>query len=164
MKSNHIVILKQGENKKRNRQIELKKRLGSLPTDSAHDYLLYKMENKPRSTSKSADKSVNLNFSRSYLAPASTNHRSGSGERIKPLSGKMKPTKSSNPQIPLLKIEKAASNYGSRNTHYHSADRDLRRTKTASKNKSYLFDYLNQKHQPLKAESLGKLERSIKEK
>ena len=151
MKSNHIVILKPGESKKRNQQLELKKRLGSLPTDTAHDYLLYKMENKPRSTSKSADKSVNLNFSRSYLVPNSTNHRSNSGDKIKPLSGKLKQTKISNAQIPLLKIEKAASSYASRSTHYHSADRDLRRTKTASKNKSYLFEYLNQKHQPLKA-------------
>lgn len=79
MKSNHIILPKQAQDKKKNRQIELKKRLGSLPTDNAHDYLLYKMENKPRSTSKSADKSVNLNFSKSYLAPASTNHRSNSG-------------------------------------------------------------------------------------
>ena len=109
------------------------------------------MENKPRSTSKSADKSVNLNFSRSYLVPQSTNHRSTSGDRIKPLSGKIKSTKSGNTPIPLLKIERATPHQTSKYTHYHSADRDLKKSKTTSKNKSYLFDYLNQKNNPYKA-------------
>ena len=104
MKSNPVIVLKQDHHRKKNRPGELKRKLGSLPTDSAHDYLIYKLENKPRSTSKSADKSVNLNFSKSYLAPHSTNNRSTSGDRIKPLSGKIKATKSGNTQIPLLKI------------------------------------------------------------
>ena len=163
MKSNPVIVLKQDHHRKKNRPGELKRKLGSLPTDSAHDYLIYKLENKPRSTSKSADKSVNLNFSKSYLALHSTNHRSTSGDRIKPLSGKIKATKSGNTQIPLLKIEKASPHQTSKYSHFHSADRDLRKSKTASKNKSYLFDYLNQKHHPFKAESLGKLDRSRKD-
>ena len=69
----------------------------------------------------------------------------------------MKTSKSGNTQIPLLKIEKASPHQTSKYNHYHSADRDLRKSKTTSKNKSYLFDYLNQKHHPNKAESLGKL-------
>ena len=159
MKNNPVIVLKQDNQRKKNRQIELKRKLGGLPTDSAHDYLLYKLQNKPRSTSKSADKSVNLNFSRSYLAPNSTNNRSSSGDRIKPLSGKIKPNKSGNTQIPLLKIEKASPHQTSKYNHYHSADRDIKKSKTVSKNKSYLFDYLNQKNHPYKAQSLGKLER-----
>ena len=91
--------------------------------------------------------------------PNSTNHRSSSGDRIKPLSGKIKATKSGNTPIPLLKIEKASPQQTSKYAHYHSADRELRKSKTASKNKSYLFDYLNQKNHPYKAQSLGKLDR-----
>ena len=157
MKSNPIVIFKQDNNKKRNRPAELKRQLGAVPTDPAQDYMLYKLESKQRSTSKSADKSIHFNFSKSYLAPASVNHRSTSGDKIKPLSGKIKTSKSGNSQIPLLRIEKAASHQTSKQAHYHSADRDLRKTKTPTKNKSYLIDYLSQKHRPFKAESLGKL-------
>ena len=151
MKSNPIMIVKPDSHKKRNGPLELKRKLGSLPTDSAADLYQTKIETKPRSTSKSADKSVNLNFSRSNLAPNSTNHRSSSGDRIKPLSGKIKTTKSGNTQIPLLKIEKASPHQTSKYSHYHSADRDLKKSKTVSKNKSYLFDYLSQKSHPNKA-------------
>ena len=43
MKSNPVIVLKQDSHRKRNRQVELKRKLGALPTDSAHDYLLYKL-------------------------------------------------------------------------------------------------------------------------
>ena len=121
-------------------------------------YYLYKIDSKPRSTSKSADKSISLNFSKSYLAPSNA-HRSTSGERIKPLSGKVKHNRSGNNHIPLLKIDKTGSHHTSKQGHFNSADRDLRKTKTPSKSKSYLISYLNQKSNAYKAESLGKLDK-----
>lgn len=74
MKNNPMILIKH-DHKKKNGPLELKRRLGALSTDTGNDNYLTKLETKPRSTSKSADKSINLNFSRSYLAPSQGHKR-----------------------------------------------------------------------------------------
>lgn len=115
------MLMKQDKNKQRNNPNELKHKLGSLSTDSVADYYLSKLDTKPRSTSKSADKSLSLNFSKSYLAP-SQNHRVGSGDKHKPIYGSVK-SNSGHIQVPLLRVEKPTSHQVSKNSHFHSADR-----------------------------------------
>lgn len=161
MKNNPLMLIKQ-DNKRRNTPADLKRKLGSLSTDSVADYYLAKIDIKPRSTSKSADKSISLNFSKSYLAPSHPS-RANSGERNKPASGKMKYAVNGHTQVPLLKIEKPANAQSSKPSHFHSADRDLHRTKSGNKSKSYLIDYLSQKHNSRKVESVGKLSRMKKD-
>lgn len=151
MKTNPIMIIKQDSIKKRNTPIDLKRKIGSLPVDVPKDHYLTKIESKPRSTSKSADKPINLNFSKNYLAGSKINVRSNSGDRMKSASIKSKLLNTPQGQIPLIKIDKSLSHHTSKNSHYHSADRDLRKTKAGSNNKSYLIDYLNQKQHSTKA-------------
>jgi hypothetical protein len=53
MKSNPIMIIKHDQTKKRSGPIDLKRKIGSLPFDLPNQQQLTKIDNKPRSTSKS---------------------------------------------------------------------------------------------------------------
>lgn len=63
----------------------------------------------------------------------------------------------SSPLIKIDRLEKSSQNT-SKIQHYNSTDRETKRAKTNSKGKSYLIDYLNNRNQTTKAESLGKLD------
>jgi hypothetical protein len=76
---------------------------------------------------------------------------------MKSANGKPKPLATPQAQVSLLKIDKSTSHQTSKHAHYHSADRDLRKTKINNKSKSYLIDYLNQRQHSTKADSLTKL-------
>lgn len=143
------MLIKQDKNKQRNNPNQLKHKLGSLSTDSVADYYLSKLDTKPRSTSKSADKSLSLNFSKSYLAPPQ-NKRVSSGDKHKQIYGSAK-SNSGHIQVPLLRVEKPVSHQVSKHPHFNSVDRELRKTKSGSKSKSYLIEYLSQKQYSKKA-------------
>ncbi len=53
MKSNPIMIIKHDQDKKRSGPIDLKRKIGSLPSDLINQPPINKIEIKPRSTSKS---------------------------------------------------------------------------------------------------------------
>lgn len=76
----------------------------------------------------------------------------------------MKQSKSGHVPIPYLKAEKPSSHNVSKHSHFASADRDFRKTKSGTKSKSYLIDYLSQKHNTRKTESLGKINKTTTEK
>lgn len=62
--------------------------------------------------------------------------------------------------MPVLKIDKIErpGHYNSKLNHYHSTDKEIKKGKVPnSKSKSYLIDYLNNRNQTTKAESLSKL-------
>ena len=113
---------------------------------------------KPRSNSKSAEKETAMHFSKNYIFPSKIKQRSASGERMKSANVKQKLPNNILGQAHFIKIDKSLSQHSSKNSYFHSADRDLRKTKGGSKSKSYLKDYLNQRHQSSKAESMGRLE------
>jgi len=98
-----------------------------------------------------------MHFNKNYMFPSKINQRSASGERMKTANGKSKQPNNILTHVNFIKIDKSLSQQSSKNSHYHSADRDLRKNKGGSKSKSYLIDYLNQRQQSTKAESLGKL-------
>jgi len=76
---------------------------------------------------------------------------------MKSANGKQKSFNNLQGGAGFVKMDKSLSQHSSKNSHYHSADRELRKTKGGSKSKSYLIDYLNQRQQSTKAESLSKL-------
>jgi hypothetical protein len=98
-----------------------------------------------------------MHFSKNYVFPSKINPRSNSGERLKSANGKQKSFNNLQGGAGFVKMDKSLSQHSSKNSHYHSADRELRKTKGGSKSKSYLIDYLNQRQQSTKAESLSKL-------
>ncbi len=87
------MIIKHDQTKKRSSPIDLRRKIGSLPSDLPAHHLVTKIETKPRSTSKSHEKNAGLNFSKSFLISNPIQNRSTSNERIKSSNGKGKTAK-----------------------------------------------------------------------